>query len=162
MMFLQIKLLQGAANSYKIATDPSFECWFDSLLVLDDREAYELSCVLEPYVAVPAMSSSLGMSSSTLMTPSPTTTSSARSSSSEKLFRRGGLKKSSGSGSGSGSGGGGHRKNDSIASSTASSSSSCLFLSEIGAGGGTASDDVVDNKSPFPVSIPYLFSYLFS
>ncbi|XP_032792835.2 ral guanine nucleotide dissociation stimulator-like 1 isoform X2 [Daphnia magna] len=44
----QIKLLQGAANSYQIATDHRFERWFESLMVLDDREAYELSCNLEP------------------------------------------------------------------------------------------------------------------
>ena len=44
----QIKLLQGAANSYQIANDPRFERWFESLMVLDDREAYELSCNLEP------------------------------------------------------------------------------------------------------------------
>lgn len=44
----QIKLFQGAANSYQIANDPRFERWFESLMVLDDREAYELSCNLEP------------------------------------------------------------------------------------------------------------------
>jgi len=45
----QIKLLQGAANSYQITSDPRFERWFESLMVLDDREAYELSCLLEPH-----------------------------------------------------------------------------------------------------------------
>lgn len=44
----QIKLLQGAANSYQISSNPRFERWFESLMVLDDREAYEISCNLEP------------------------------------------------------------------------------------------------------------------
>ncbi|XP_072156546.1 ral guanine nucleotide dissociation stimulator-like 1 isoform X2 [Bemisia tabaci] len=43
----QIKLLQGAANAYNIPEDASFDRWFDSILVLDDREAYELSCQIE-------------------------------------------------------------------------------------------------------------------
>ena len=42
-------MLQGAANSYQITSDPRFERWFESLMVLDDREAYELSCLLEPH-----------------------------------------------------------------------------------------------------------------
>ncbi|KRT86599.1 hypothetical protein AMK59_263 [Oryctes borbonicus] len=44
----QIKLLQGAANAYQLIEDPLFDLWFDSLLVLDDREAYKLSCQIEP------------------------------------------------------------------------------------------------------------------
>lgn len=44
----QIKLLQGAANAYNLAEDPVFDRWFDSILVLDDREAYHLSCQIEP------------------------------------------------------------------------------------------------------------------
>lgn len=43
----QIKLLQGAANVYNLPDDPAFDRWFDSILVLDDREAYELSCQIE-------------------------------------------------------------------------------------------------------------------
>ncbi|XP_067002658.2 ral guanine nucleotide dissociation stimulator-like 1 [Anabrus simplex] len=43
----QIKLLQGAANAYHLPDDPTFDRWFDSILVLDDREAYELSCQIE-------------------------------------------------------------------------------------------------------------------
>ena len=50
----QIKLLQGAANSYQIACDARFERWFESLMVLDDREAYELSCNLEPSSSGPS------------------------------------------------------------------------------------------------------------
>ena len=44
----QIKLFQGAANAYNIPPDPLFDRWFDSVLVLDDREAYQLSCQIEP------------------------------------------------------------------------------------------------------------------
>lgn len=44
----QIKLLQGAANAYHFKEDPSFDRWFDALLVLDDKEAYHLSCQIEP------------------------------------------------------------------------------------------------------------------
>ncbi|XP_054282718.1 ral guanine nucleotide dissociation stimulator-like 1 isoform X2 [Macrosteles quadrilineatus] len=44
----QIKLLQGAANAYNIHEDVAFDRWFDSILTLDDREAYQLSCQIEP------------------------------------------------------------------------------------------------------------------
>lgn len=44
----QIKLLQGAANAYHLPKDERFDRWFDSVLVLDDREAYKLSCQIEP------------------------------------------------------------------------------------------------------------------
>ena len=40
----QIKLLQGAANAYTIERDPKFSKWFDSILIMDEREAHELSC----------------------------------------------------------------------------------------------------------------------
>lgn len=44
----QIKLLQGAANAYQIHDDAMFDRWFDSVIILDDREAYQLSCQIEP------------------------------------------------------------------------------------------------------------------
>lgn len=44
----QIKLLQGAANAYNFKSDLNFDRWFDSMLVLDDRVAYDLSCQIEP------------------------------------------------------------------------------------------------------------------
>ncbi|XP_046485852.1 ral guanine nucleotide dissociation stimulator-like 1 isoform X1 [Neodiprion pinetum] len=44
----RIRLLQGAANAYNISADPIFERWFHSVLVLDDREAYRMSCQIEP------------------------------------------------------------------------------------------------------------------
>ncbi|XP_050530881.1 ral guanine nucleotide dissociation stimulator isoform X2 [Daktulosphaira vitifoliae] len=43
----QIKLLQGAANSYNIPEDTVFDQWFYSILVLDDREAFRISCQIE-------------------------------------------------------------------------------------------------------------------
>uniref|UniRef100_A0A182LXN5 Guanine-nucleotide releasing factor n=1 Tax=Anopheles culicifacies TaxID=139723 RepID=A0A182LXN5_9DIPT len=47
-LLAQIKLLQGAANTYHLPEDPLFDRWFASLLVLDEREAHTLSCSLEP------------------------------------------------------------------------------------------------------------------
>lgn len=44
----QIRLLQGAASAYKFDADASFERWWDSVLVLDDKEAWRLSCQIEP------------------------------------------------------------------------------------------------------------------
>lgn len=44
----QIKLLQGAANAYRLVEDPIFDRWFASVLVLNDNEAHERSCQLEP------------------------------------------------------------------------------------------------------------------
>lgn len=44
----RIRLLQGAANAYNFGMDPLFDRWFHSIVVLDDREAYKLSCQIEP------------------------------------------------------------------------------------------------------------------
>lgn len=44
----QIKLFQGAANTYHLPEDLLFDRWFASLLVLDERESHALSCQLEP------------------------------------------------------------------------------------------------------------------
>lgn len=44
----QIRLLQGAANAYQMVRDEMFERWWDSVLVLDDKEAWRLSCQIEP------------------------------------------------------------------------------------------------------------------
>merc|ERR1712088_1060451 len=44
----QIKLLQGAANAYTIERDPKFSKWFESVLIMDENEAHELSCQIEP------------------------------------------------------------------------------------------------------------------
>ena len=44
----RIRLLQGAANAYNFSMDPVFDRWFHSVVILDDREAYKLSCQIEP------------------------------------------------------------------------------------------------------------------
>jgi len=44
----QIKLLQGAANAYTIEPDSRFARWFESVLIMDENEAHELSCQIEP------------------------------------------------------------------------------------------------------------------
>lgn len=46
--YLQIRLLQGAANAYQMEWDEQFERWWESVLVLDDKEAWRLSCQIEP------------------------------------------------------------------------------------------------------------------
>ncbi|KAG8186600.1 hypothetical protein JTE90_019922 [Oedothorax gibbosus] len=43
----QIKLLQSAANSYDIQIDKAFQSWFSSIPIFDDKESYELSCMIE-------------------------------------------------------------------------------------------------------------------
>jgi len=54
LFYYQIKLLQGAANSYSIPEDTVFDQWFHSILVLDDREAFRISCQIEPPDNVPS------------------------------------------------------------------------------------------------------------
>ncbi|CAG4944152.1 unnamed protein product [Colias eurytheme] len=49
----QIKLLQGAANAYHLPSDPMFDRWFDSVIILDDAEAHQLSCQIEPQTNPP-------------------------------------------------------------------------------------------------------------
>ncbi|XP_071650262.1 ral guanine nucleotide dissociation stimulator-like 1 isoform X1 [Temnothorax longispinosus] len=44
----RIRLLQGAANAYNFSMDPVFDRWFHSVVIVDDREAYKLSCQIEP------------------------------------------------------------------------------------------------------------------
>ena len=44
----QIKLLQGAANAYTIERDARFAKWFEAVSVMDEREAFDLSCLIEP------------------------------------------------------------------------------------------------------------------
>ncbi len=51
---LQIKLLQGAANAYTIERDARFAKWFESVLIMDERESFELSCQIEPIANGPA------------------------------------------------------------------------------------------------------------
>ncbi|XP_043220059.1 ral guanine nucleotide dissociation stimulator-like 1 isoform X1 [Amphibalanus amphitrite] len=63
----QIKLLQGASNAYNIARDRPFERWFDAVLVLDDKEAYELSYQIEPHGSTSSHGSSSGSSRDKIM-----------------------------------------------------------------------------------------------
>ncbi|KAF2352765.1 Ras guanine-nucleotide exchange factors catalytic domain [Trinorchestia longiramus] len=44
----QIRLLQGAAAAYQLEPDAQFNQWWDSVLVLDDKELWKLSCLIEP------------------------------------------------------------------------------------------------------------------
>lgn len=96
----QIKLLQGAANAYHIDNNARFNQWFDSVLLLDEREAFNLSCQLEP---------SNNSSSSSLMS----------SSKADNKYKRRADAKANGVSQ--------HRKNDSIASTASSSSSSQFY-----------------------------------
>jgi hypothetical protein len=40
--------LQGAANAYHIETLPRFTHWFEEVEILDELEAFDLSCEIEP------------------------------------------------------------------------------------------------------------------
>jgi len=44
----QLKLLQGSAKGYRLEEDPYFSTWFNSLVVLDEKMAYELSLTIQP------------------------------------------------------------------------------------------------------------------
>ena len=46
----QIRLLQSAAQTYRIKPDRGFFEWFYSIRLYDDKESYDLSCSIEPYV----------------------------------------------------------------------------------------------------------------
>lgn len=91
---LQIKLLQGAAKAYHIESQPRFNQWWESVLVLDEREAFDLSCQIEPN-----LNGSSGASKEI-----------------HKYYKR--------KANSLGSNGGFHRKNDSIDSRASSSSGS--------------------------------------
>ena len=47
-MNCQLKLLQGSAKGYRLDEDPYFTAWFQSLMVLDDNAAYEISLTIQP------------------------------------------------------------------------------------------------------------------
>uniref|UniRef100_W8BFL0 Ral guanine nucleotide dissociation stimulator-like 1 n=1 Tax=Ceratitis capitata TaxID=7213 RepID=W8BFL0_CERCA len=102
----QIKLLQGAANTYNLREDPNFDRWFASVLVLDEREAHTLSCQLESPPPAPRKSTASTNTSLTNTTISSN---------------------SMGGGGGGGVGGNGHRKTDSIASNSSSGAGSQFY-----------------------------------
>ena len=107
----QIKLLQGAAKAYHIESQPRFNAWWDSVLVLDEREAFELSCQIEPNLSA---------------------SSAANSAREGRFIKRKGNSLSSGlSSAGTPGSSVFHRKNDSIASTASGSSSGSQVSSEI-------------------------------
>lgn len=104
-LLAQIKLLQGAAKAYRLAEDPMFDRWFASSPVLNDTQAHERSCVLEPPEpkatdAVSALGSTGSASAAQPTTVSSASKASSKSSSSLVV---------------------GHRKSASIASNSSSS-----------------------------------------
>lgn len=56
----QIRLLQGACSAYSFEPDPEFESWFDSVIVLEDAEAHQLSCQAEPQTPSVVQTASYG------------------------------------------------------------------------------------------------------
>lgn len=44
----QLRLLQSAAQIYRLQFEPRFWVWFDSLRTFTDTESHELSCAIEP------------------------------------------------------------------------------------------------------------------
>ncbi|KAB7495696.1 Ral guanine nucleotide dissociation stimulator-like 1 [Armadillidium nasatum] len=62
----QIRLLQGAANAYHFEIDDRFERWWDSVLVLDGKEVFDLSCQIEPEGSSSTPSSAKGGRSKSL------------------------------------------------------------------------------------------------
>ena len=118
----QIKLLQGAANAYQIEKQEHFVRWFESVLLLDERQAFELSCQIElqPTQQVPNNASS---SNEKYFSPANnnnnnySSSSAANNSARENKYKR---KQANGGSNGNHH----HRKNDSIASTASSSSGS--------------------------------------
>ncbi len=121
----QIKLLQGAANAYHIETDGKFNRWFDAVLLLDEKEAFDFSCKLEP--------SSSGSSSALNQSLNSTGSASKDQASGKKLKKRS-------------NGFYHHRKNDSIASTASSSSESqfCFDQDLMIKGHSLLEEDVID------------------
>ncbi|XP_034480857.1 ral guanine nucleotide dissociation stimulator-like 1 isoform X1 [Drosophila innubila] len=98
----QIKLLQGAANTYNLHEDALFDHWFGSMPLLDERQAFALSCQLEP--PPPAPRKSVASTNTSLTNTTASSTASIM-----------------------GSGGHGHRKTDSIHSNSSSGAGSQFY-----------------------------------
>eukprot|EP00095_Tigriopus_kingsejongensis_P003509 maker-scaffold373_size192110-snap-gene-0.40 protein:Tk03509 transcript:maker-scaffold373_size192110-snap-gene-0.40-mRNA-1 annotation:"hypothetical protein DAPPUDRAFT_49847" len=120
----QIKLLQGAAKAYHIDTHPRFNQWWESVLVLDERESFELSCQIEPNLTN-------GISGG------------GSAASKDNKYKRKAH-----------SLGGFHRKNDSIASTASSSSGSQLTGDQVDSSlcQLTSSSDILNQSDPMPHS----------
>ena len=110
----QIKLLQGAANAYQIEKQEHFIRWFESVLLLDERQAFELSCQIElqPANHLTTHSSSNEKYLSSTNNNNYSSTSTANSARDNKYKKK------------QANGFSHHRKNDSIASTASSSSGS--------------------------------------
>ena len=124
----QIKLLQGAAKAYHIEGQPRFTQWWEAVLVLDEREAHELSCQIEPNLNSSGRAASTGHASS--------------SSTSTQFDARYQKRKAN-------SLGGFHKKNDSIDSRASSSSGSALTAEQadsIVATGSVSSSDLLNTS----------------
>ena len=109
----QIKLLQGAANAYQIEKQEHFVRWFESVLLLDERQAFELSCQIELQQPTHHHSSS-SSTNDKFVNNNNNNYSSAVNSARENKYKKN--KQSNGNYH--------HRKNDSIASTASSSSGS--------------------------------------
>ncbi|XP_030372721.1 ral guanine nucleotide dissociation stimulator-like 1 [Scaptodrosophila lebanonensis] len=120
----QIKLLQGAANTYNLHEDPLFDHWFASMPVLSERAAFALSCELEP--PQPAPRKSLASTNTSLTNNSHTTNSTPSV------------------------GGGGHRKTDSIHSNSSSGAGSQFYceLNSSFTGSNSSRHNSLDRDAP--------------
>jgi hypothetical protein len=63
-LFNQIKLLQGAASSYTIGFDEKFQRWFEDCPTLEDKESFEISCLIEPHGPLTPLRGSTGTGTS--------------------------------------------------------------------------------------------------
>ena len=109
----QIKLLQGAANAYQIEKQEHFVRWFESVLLLDERQAFELSVQIELQQPSHHHSSSSSTNDKFVNNNNNNYSSSVNSARENKYKKN---KQSNGNYH--------HRKNDSIASTASSSSGS--------------------------------------
>ena len=113
----QIKLLQGAANAYQIEKQEHFVRWFESVLLLDERQAFELSCQIELPITTNHLHST-SSSNEKYLGSSNNNNNNYSSSSTSNSARKDMYKKKQANGNSH------HRKNDSIASTASSSSGS--------------------------------------
>ena len=114
----QIKLLQGAANAYQIEKQEHFVRWFESVLLLDERQAFELSCQIELPVTTNHLHSTSSSNEKYLGSSNNNNNNYSSSNSTSNSARKDMYKKKQANGNSH------HRKNDSIASTASSSSGS--------------------------------------
>ena len=112
----QIKLLQGAANAYQIEKQEHFVRWFESVLLLDERQAFELSCQIE--LQPPSITNNSSSANEKYLSPTNNNNNYSSSAAANSAARENKYKKKQANGNFH------HRKNDSIASTASSSSGS--------------------------------------